>query len=54
MEEEEWGSRSQYKPLRCCVHYSGTQGVDIRHRGRAIRRLSVTEVCDRGGIVRAA
>jgi len=30
------------------------QGVDIRHRGSAIRRLSVTEGCDRGEIARAA
>jgi len=54
MKEEQWGSGSHYKPLRRCVHYSRTQGVDIRHRGSAIQRLSVTEGCDRGEIARAA
>jgi len=31
-----------------------TQGVDIRHRGSALRRLSITEGCDRGEIARVA
>ena len=30
-----------------CRHYTRTQGVDIGHRGSAIRRQSVTEGCDR-------
>ena len=31
-----------------------TQEVDIRYRGSAIRRLRVTEGCDRGAIARTA
>jgi len=54
MKEEEWGGGGHYKPLRRCVHYSRTQGVDIRRQGSAIRGLSVTEGCDHGEIARAA
>ena len=53
MKEEQWGSGGHYKLLRRCMHYPGTQGVDIRHGSSAIRRLSVTEGCDRGEIARA-
>jgi len=54
MKEEQWGSGGHYKWLGCCIDYSRTQGVDIRQRGCAIRRLSVTEGCDPGEIARAA
>jgi len=54
MKEEQWGSGGHYKPLRRCTHYARTQGVDISHRGSAIRRLSVAKGCDRGEIARAA
>jgi len=54
MKEEQWGSGGHYKLLERCVYYSRTQGVDIRHRGSAIRRLSVTERCDHREIARAA
>ena len=46
------GCGDHYKLLRRCTHYSGTQGIDINHRGSAIRRLSVTEECDCGEIAR--
>ena len=35
------------KPARRAEHYIRTQGLDIGHRGNAIRRQSVTQGCDR-------
>ena len=54
MKEEQGESEGRYKPLRRCLYYLRTQGVNIRHRGCAIRRLSVTEGYDRGETAWAA
>ena len=40
-------SKAEKYPVRHAEHYIRTQGVDIGHRGSAIRRQSVTEGCDR-------
>jgi len=47
------GVQGTQKTITALLALLRTQGVDIRYRGSAIRRLSVTEGCDSGEIASA-